>query len=191
MRIQSTRGAALLACLFAILLLTFLGALALNSAGIEMKSAFYQQHETAALYLAEAGIHLMVYWFGHPDVSPLPTRDFLKPRFHLQDGLASFINGAGVSQFSGNRASPDLQLCILCDQESRDSLWNVVWDALDRTGESVALKIYAPSIPGAIGTLESTARTDAGVQKTVVVQLVQMDNPPRVIPLRGSWHEID
>ena len=191
LRMQSTRGAALLACLFGLLLLTFLGALALSSAGTEMKMAFYQERETAALYLAEAGIHLMVYWFGHPEAAPLSTRDFLKPRFTRPNGTASFFNEAGVSQFSGNRLSLDLQVCILCDQESRDFSWSEVWDALDRTGEIVSLKIYAPSVPGAIGTLESTARTDTGVQKTLVVQLVQRDNTLRVLPLKGTWHEID
>ena len=65
-----------------------------------------------------------------------------------------------------------------------------MWHTLGRNGESISLKLYAPSVPGAIGTLESTARTDAGVQKTMVVQLVQQDNPLRVLPLKGSWHEI-
>lgn len=187
---QNTRGTALLVCLFALLLLMVLGSQSLQSAVTEMKIGLYQQHETAALYLAEAGIHLMIHWFGHPQASPDSVQNFLKPRSPQAGGPPLFINEGEVIQFSGSRNAPDLQVGILPYQASLDSSWTMLWQGLGRPGVILSIKLYAPSVPGAMGTLESTARTEAGVQKIIVVQLIQQANPTRVIPLKGSWHEV-
>jgi hypothetical protein len=187
-KIRDTQGTALLACLFALLLLTLLGSLALSNAQIEMRSALYQQQEVEALYLAEAGVHLMLYWLGRPESIPIPAQNLLMPRFSQNEGAPSFINEEGVSQFSGSPLAPDFQHSIPRDQGSWDASWISLWDNLIPNGETLSLKLYAPIIPGAIGTLESTAKMAAGVQKTVTVQLIQKGT--RLLPMKGSWHEV-
>lgn len=188
MRIQSTRGTALLICLFALLLLTLLGGLALSMAQVEMRAASYQQHEIAALYQAEAGIHLMLYWLGHPESVHLAVQNLFRPRFVQGEGSPAFINEEGTSQFSGSPVTLDIPLGVSQNQEPWDSTWIALWRTLGLTGETLTLKLYAPTLPGAVGTLESTARAAAGVQKTLRVQLAQKG--PRLLPIKGSWHEV-
>jgi len=175
-------------CLFALLLLTLLGGLALSMAQMEMRAASYQQHEIAALYQAEAGIHLMLYWLGHPESAPLSVQNFFMPRFVQEEGSPAFINEEGTSQFSGSPVTLDIPLGVSPNQDPWDSTWIALWRILGLTGETLTLKLYGPTLPGAVGTLESTARTTADVQKTVTVQLVQKG--PRLLPLKGSWHEV-
>jgi hypothetical protein len=188
--INDNRGAALLVCLFALLLLSVLGSLALSNAGSEAKIAFYQQQETAVVYLAEAGLHLMLYWLRHPETAPISIQSLLRPRFLRADGLYSFINEEGISQFSGSPSTPDLKL----DIPHQQSIWNPSWtrffQSLAAVGEISSLKLYAPAVPGAVGTLESTARTAARVEKTVMVQLAQRGDPSVLVPMKGTWHEV-
>lgn len=180
MSIQNTRGTAILVCLFALLLLTLLGSLALSIAQMEMKAASYQQQETEALYLAEAGMHLMFYWLEYPESAPLSAQNLFMPRFAQAEDSPS-------SQFSGNPVTLDIHLGISRNQEIRDSAWAALWEAIGSAGDKLILKLYGPLLPGAIGTLESTARTKGGVQKTLTVQLVQKG--PHLLPMKGSWHE--
>ena len=187
MRIQSTRGTALLICLFALLLLTLLGGLALSMAQMEMRAASYQQHEIAALYQAEAGIHLMLYWLGHPESAPLAVQNLFMPRFVQGEGSLAFINEEGASQFSGNPVAMDIPLGVSQNKGPWDSTWIALWRILGLTGETLTLKLYGPTLPGAVGILESTARTSGGVQKTLRVQLAQKG--PRLRPMNGTWHE--
>ena len=187
MSIRDTKGTALLACLFALLLLTLLGSLALSNAQIELKTALYQQQEVTALYLAEAGVHLMLYWLGHPESAPITVQNLLMPRFLQDEGTPSFMNEEGVSQFIGSPLAPDFQLGISRNQGSWDASWTLLWYTLAPSGETLSLKLYAPIVPGAIGTLESTAKTATGVQKTVSIQVVHVGTRP--FPMNGSWHE--
>jgi hypothetical protein len=188
MSIRNTNGTALLICLFALLLLTLLGSLALSNAQIEMRSSLFQQQEVTALYLAEAGIHLMFYWLTHPESAPMTAHDLLTPKF-MQDGeFPSFLNEEGSSQLSGNPLAPDFQLNLLRGQGSWEASWSSLWSALAPNGETLAIMLYAPTIPGAIGTIQTTAQTTAGVQKTVVVQVIQVGT--HLLPMKGSWHEV-
>jgi hypothetical protein len=157
-------------------------------AQMEMRAASYQQHEIAALYQAEAGIHLMLYWLGHPESAPLSVQNLFIPRFVQGEGSPAFINEEGTSQFSENPVGMDIQLGASPNQDQWNSTWIALWRILGLTGETLTLKLYAPTLPGAVGTLESTARTSGGVQKTLTVQLVQKG--PRLLPMQGSWHEV-
>jgi hypothetical protein len=147
---------------------------------MEMKAAFYQQQETAALYLSEAGIHLMLYWLEHPESRPLSARNLFRSSFVQSEGASS-------SRFSGNPITWDIHLGTSRTQEISDSAWAALWKTLGSAGESLTLKLYGPFLPGAIGTLESTARTAGGVQKTLTVQLAQKGS--HLVPMKGSWHE--
>jgi len=180
MSMQNTRGTALLICLFALLFLKLMGGLTLSIAQIEMKAASYQQQETAALYLSEAGIHLMFYWLEHPESTPLSAQNLFLSRFAQAEDAPS-------SQFSGNPIALKIHLGTSRDQEIWDSAWAALWKTLGSAGDTLTLKLYGPLLPGAIGTLESTARTAGGVEKTLTVQLVQKG--PHLLPMKGSWHE--
>ena len=188
MSIRNTNGTVLLTCLFALLLLTLLGSLALSNAQIELRSALYQQQEVTALYLAEAGVHLMFYWLTNPESAPISAHDLLIPRFVQDTSFPSFLNEEGVSQLSGNPLTPDFQLTLSRNQGSWEASWGSLWNALAPNGETLSIKLYAPTIPGAIGTIQTTAQTTAGVQKTVAVQVIQVGT--RLLPLKGSWHEV-
>lgn len=188
-RLKETRGTALLACLSALLLLTLIGSLALSNAELEARTSFYQQQEAQAVYLAEAGIHLMLYWFKHTESAPPSLRSLFLPRFTQHDESGSFINEAGISQFLGNRKDPDLGLEISHAQTFWDSSWTDLCNSLGLTTEAIFIKLYSPMVPGAVGTLESTAKTPYGAEKTITVQLIQKRNPLRVFPMKGSWQE--
>lgn len=180
MTIQNTRGTALLVCLFALLLLTLLGGVTLSIAQMEMKSASYQQQEIKALYLAEAGLHLMFYWLEHPESAPHPAQNLFTPSYTQAEDSPS-------SQFSGDPVTLGIHLGISQNPEIWDSNWAALWKTLGLAGDTLTLKLYSPLLPGAIGTLESTAKTAGGVQKSLTVQLVQKG--PHLLPMKGSWHE--
>jgi Tfp pilus assembly protein PilX len=181
MSLQNTRGTALLICLFALLLLTLVGGLTLSIAQMDMKAALYQQQETAALYLSEAGIHLMFYWLEHSESMPISTQNLFR---------SSFVPAVDAPSrpFSGNPITLDIRLGTSQNQGIWDSSWAALWKALGTAGDGLTLKLYGPLLPGAIGTLESTAITAAGVRKTLTVQLIQKG--PHLGPMKGSWHEI-
>jgi hypothetical protein len=181
MGLQSRRGTALLACLFALLLLTLLGSLALSVAQMEMRAASYQQQETAALYLSEAGMHLMFYWLEHPESAPLSLQDLFAAGFAQSEGSLS----SGLIE---NPIVLEVYLGLSRNQEMGGASWSSVWKAIGVAGDTLAIKLCAPLLPGAVATLESTARTAGGVQKTLTVQLVQKGT--RLLPMKGSWHEV-
>jgi hypothetical protein len=181
MAIQNTHGTALLICLFGLLLLTLLGGLTLNIAQMEMKAASYQQQEIAVLYLAEAGIHLTVYWLEHPESAPLPAQNLFMPRSVQAEDSPS-------RQVSESPVTLQIHLGPSQNQKIWGSAWSALWKVLGSGGDTLTLKLYSPLLPGAIGTLESTAKTAGGIQKSLAVQLVQEGS--HLLPMKGSWHEI-
>lgn len=157
--ISNCTGAVLLITLLFLLLLTIVGTSSLYLAYSEAVVAKSIESDVKAFYKAESGISQILHWFSHPDRFPGPPEDFFRKKM-IDD--TSFFDESGVSQYHGTSQSPDL---------------------IYPTGE-YALKVYAPSIPGALCTVESTG-TSGRIRRTVTVALYEDETGVRV--LRGSW----
>lgn len=166
------RGSALLASLLALLLLTLLGSLSLKMARLELRMGAYQHQDSRALYLAESGLSLVSYWFQHPGTAPQSFQTH-------QD-----------APFTGGRTEPDVVLEAPGGLDQIPPAWRAVWEALSRPGDTLSVRVYAPQFPGAVATVESTARTALGVRKTLGGQWARSDAVSTLRPLPGSWHEI-
>lgn len=157
--IYDSSGAVLLLTLLFLLLLTILGTSSLYFAYSEAVVAKSLEADARAFYRAESGIAQGLYWFSNPDqFSGLPE-DFFRKRMI---GHTSFFDESGISQYRGTPQGPDLAYS---------------------TGD-YTLKIYAPSVPGALCTMES-AGVSGRIRRTVTVVLYEDETAVRM--LRGSW----
>lgn len=157
--ILDRKGAILLITLLFLLLLTILGTSSLYLAYSEAVVAKSIEADARAFYRAESGIAQGLYWFIHPDKFPGLPEDFFRKRMIDR---TSFFDESGVSQYRGTPQGPDLTYS---------------------TGE-YALKVYGPSVPGALCTMESTG-ISGRIRRVVTVVLYEDETAVRV--LRGSW----
>lgn len=187
---RDDRGAALVACLLLLTLLTLLGAAALDRSGLEARMGRHQEQELLALYAAEAGIHVLAYWLRSPAATPAAIANVLRPRF-LTGGHPVYVDPGGRSQFAGSRNYPDLEVAPMRQTAlGWSSGWRSVWDLFGQAGIDLTLRVYGPAWPQAVATLESRARTPTGLERVLTVQLVGAAQPPRLEFAPGSWGEL-
>lgn len=174
------RGAALLAAVMVTLILSILGTVSLNLAAQEIQQVRSVQDEIAAHLLAEAGLDLIVQGFHAPSGGPTSIgREALSKRYELPEWGPSFFDATGRSQFSGTSANPD----VLFDARNPEDnhLLNDEREGWLRTlgtfGQIRSVKVYRPSRPGLLCTLEASAQA-GGINRTLTVQLGALMMPP-------------
>jgi hypothetical protein len=178
------QGVALLGTLILILILSLLGASMLDLAGQEVVSATVGQEAAVAQHLADGAGELVVSWFHQPQSTSAPSSVYpaVSKRYRTADDAPSFFDTAGRSQFVGNASQPDLRLDA--DNPSDNSLLNDpqtgLFRALHHLGEVEILKIYAPSTPGLLCTVDTTVATRTGkpFRQSIRMQLGTVDLPP-------------
>jgi hypothetical protein len=174
------RGAALIGSVMAILLLTMLGTVSLNLATQEIESVGAARDGAVAQHLAEAGADLVVQWFHDPNsVLRGPDGSLFAKRYDIPDVGASFFDAMGVSQFSGTSDSPDLLYDASRPDDDRllNSPANGWFRSLRSLGRILKLRVYGPTRPGLLCTVEVTAGA-AGTTRTLSVQLGARTIPP-------------
>lgn len=171
------KGAALFVVLYILVLLTFLGVFALGTSVTEVYIAGSHKAEVATLYLAEAGIEQVLYWFNNPssfnDTGNFPNGysgspgEFFKKR--KLDG-ASYVDLTG-NQFTGTSSQPDLEYKSPEDDQFLNDRTSGLFRNLQDVGKISNLKVYGPSSPGLVCTIEAAGITASGAKKTVSIEL--------------------
>lgn len=174
------RGIALLGVIILALFLALVGAALLDLAGQESSSASGATDVAVAQAMADAAQDLVIAWFHSPLTSPAAVAPLLAKRQLSSDGSPSFFDQAGRSQFIGTVDHPDL---FLDAGSSRDRL--LVGDVsagmfrlLDDLGSVEALKVYAPTTPGLLCTVDATVTTaNSTARHAVSMQLGALEIP--------------
>jgi hypothetical protein len=178
------RGIALLGAMVLVLILSLLGATLLNLAGQEAISASAGREAAVAQQLADAAGELVVAWFHSPQSKAVPSaiRDLLARKNQNPGGGASFFDPTGHSQFRGTADQPDVRLDA--NHPSGDRMLNDpesgLYRAMRHLGSVETLKVYAPSKPGLLCTVDATVitQTNPPVRQSLLLQLAALELPP-------------
>jgi len=178
------QGIALLGAMVVALILSLLGATLLNLAGQENVSAGLASEAAVAQQLADAAGELVVAWFHRPQTTTSASQlTSLREKRNLDgEGAPSFFDASGRSQFVGTADQPDVRLHTSNPSDHR--LLNDPETGMFRTmtglGQVEELKIYAPSKPGLLCTIDTTVTTNTNpsVRQSILMQLGALDLPP-------------
>lgn len=178
------QGIALLGAMVVALMLSLLGVTLLNLAGQEAVSAGLANEALVAQQLADGAVELVTTWFHSPQTSAdLPQLSSLRERRNRdKEGAPSFFDVSGRSQFVGTTDQPDVRLHT--GNPSDDRLLNDPETGMFRTmthlGEVEELKVYAPTKPGLLCTIDATVVTNTNppARQSIRIQLSALDVPP-------------
>jgi hypothetical protein len=178
------QGVALLGTLILVLILSLLGASLLDLAGQEAVSATVGREAAVAQQLADGAGELVVSWFHHPQHTSVLSSVYstVAKQYRTADGVPSFFDTGGRSQFVGSVSQPDVRLNA--GDPSDDALLNDpqfgLFRALHHLGQVEDLKVYAPSTPGLLCTVDTTVATQMGkpFRQSILMQLGTVDLPP-------------
>ena len=170
-------GTALIITLCLLLMITLLGLSTFNRSIGELQIAANDTAWLEAQYLAESGIALLLQWFQDPktlpDIGTFPNgyassdrARFLKKRQRDVRGFPSFFDARGRNQFTGTKEEPDFLYQAKTDGPI---LTGEIWKTM---GELTSLKVFSPTTPGAMSTVEAVGTARSGIRRTVNVQLV-------------------
>lgn len=188
------QGIALLGAMVIALILSLLGATLLNLAGQEAISAGLASQAVVAHHLADAAGELVVAWFHSPrTIADVPQLSSIpEKRNHDREGALSFFDASGHSQFVGTADHPDVLLHMSSPSDYR--LLNDPETGMFRTmtqlGQVEELKIYAPSKPGLLCTIDTTVATNTNppVRQSILMQLGALDLPPLRAAVQVGQH---
>jgi hypothetical protein len=178
-QIKSERGSVLLGVMLIIFILMVLGMVSMNLATQEILQVSANKDEANARHLAEAGLDMVMQWFHDPRSMPAGAATVLLHRYDLPDSGPSFFDAVGHSQFSGSSAAPDLLYDAA--RPADDHLLNDPIDgwfrSLHSLGRIQTLKVYGPTRPGFLCSVEVTAQAKH-YTRTVALQLGALMTPP-------------
>jgi hypothetical protein len=172
---MNQQGIAMVGALMVMLVLALISATLLHLSGHESLSATAGRDAAVLQHLAEGAGDLIVGWFhGHHPASP-EAASILAKRHRNAAGASSFFDAANRSQFVGTAERPDLTLPGL-DGE----LFNGIVPAQSVEGRVDSVKVYAPSRPGLLCTVDTTVslRGTPGLRHSIVMQLAALEVPP-------------
>ena len=159
-KIGDSHGHVLLAALMVIIMLVLMSMTLLHLTGQDAPGISAMREQTQALHMAEGAADLVISWFHEPSAAPESLAGLLMKRQEAGDG-PSFFDAMGRSQFMGSPERPDILLDASNESDARilNGSASGFTGALSALGRLDRLKIYAPSQPGLLGTVEVTAST--------------------------------
>jgi hypothetical protein len=168
---ETEKGGVLIGALLMGLLLAMLGGVAMNSAVTETTASARHLGEKSSQLLAESGVEQVMAWFTHGD---LP----------LSGGAPAPVLFAGTAdhpdvEYDAARPDDDRFLNDTGTDGSR---------ALADLGRVVRVRLYGPSLPEGLCTVEVTAESRSGVRRTVSVELGALRIPPLQSAVQASPH---
>jgi hypothetical protein len=180
---NSQQGIALLGAMVIVLILSLLATTLLNLAGQEAMSAGAGNQAAVAQQLADAAGELAVAWFHDPQRTAGATKiaSISEKRNSDAEGAPSFFDPTGRSQFVGTASLPDVR--FQAENASDDRTLNDpetgLFRAMQHLGHVEELKVYAPSKPGLLCTIDATVATNANplVRQSILMQLGALDVP--------------
>ncbi len=191
---ESQQGIALLGAMVVALILSLVGATLFHLAGQEAISAGLASQTVNAQQLADASGELVMTWFHSPQATAGLSQlsSVREKRNHDKAGAPSFFDAFGRSQFVGTSDQPDLRL--YADNPSDNQLLNDPETGLFRTmthlGHIEELKVYGPSKPGLLCTIDTTVatKTNPPVRQSILMQLGALDVPPLRAAVQVGGH---
>jgi hypothetical protein len=186
-RIRETnnqQGIALIGAMVLVLILSLLGATILNLAGQEAISSNVGREAVLAQQLADAAGEVVVSWFHSPQAKSAGSAfsATLAKKNHDAEGILSFFDQAGRSQFVGTMGQPDvlLETAAASDYQALNDPRTGMFHALRHLGRIEELKVYAPSTPGLLCTVDVrvATHTNPPFRQSVLMQLGSVDLPP-------------
>ncbi|MBI3356643.1 MAG: pilus assembly PilX N-terminal domain-containing protein [Nitrospirae bacterium] len=181
---EHQQGIALLGAMVLVLILSLLGATLLNLAGQEAVSAIAERQAAVAQQLADAAGELVMAWIHSPQVPTAPPAisSLLAKKNRNAEGGPSFFDSTGRSQFVGTASQPGFRLDAgnPSDHQMLNDSEVGLFRAMRHLGTVEELKIYAPSSPGLLCTIDATVATQDNppVRQSVLMQLGALDLPP-------------
>jgi Tfp pilus assembly protein PilV len=191
---ENQKGFALLGVMIIVLLLSFLTATLLHLSGQDAVSASAGNQAAVAQQLADAAGELVVGWFHDPQSASADPRlgRFREKRHHNAQGGPSFFDANGRSQFVGTSEHPDVTL--RAENGTDDRLLNDpevgVFRAMRHLGHVEEVKVYAPSNPGLLCTVDATIATGRTrlVRQSVLLQLGALNLQPLTAAVQVTRH---
>lgn len=188
------QGIALLGAMVIVLILSLLATTLLNLAGQETISANAGGQAVVAQQLADAASELVIAWFHDPR-STVATRGITslrEKRNQDAEGDPSFFDAIGRSQFVGTASQPDFH--FHAENPSENQTLNDpetgMFRVMRHLGHVEELKVYAPSNPGLLCTVDATiaTHTNPPVRQSVSLQLGALDLPPLRAAVQVGTH---
>ena len=177
---RAEQGHVLLAALMLVLIFVLLSMTLLNLAGQNAPGISAIREQTQAQHLAEGAADLVISWFHEPSTAPSSLSGVLAKREDTGAG-PSFFDAAGRSQFLGTSERPDILLDASNDSDARllNGSSTGFNGGLSELGWLERLKVYGPTQPGLLGTVEVTASTRGRrpLASTIRLQLGALNIP--------------
>jgi hypothetical protein len=188
------QGIALLGAMVIVLLVSILASTLFNLSGQEVVSARAGNQMVVAQQLADAAGELVVAWFHDPQSTSGDPRLalFREKRQRDAKGGLSFFDLNGRSQFVGTSERPDVML--LAENPADDRLLNDpevgVFRAMRQLGHVEEVKVYAPSNPGLLCTIDATVATGTtpSIRQSVLLQLGALNLRPLKAAVQVTRH---
>lgn len=188
------QGIALLGAMVIVLLVSLLASTLFTLSGQEVVSARAGNQGVVAQQLADAAGELILAWFHAPQsTASHPQLKLLREkRHHDGEGGPSFFDLNGRSQFTGTSEQPDVAL--LAENPADERLLNDpeigVFRAMRHLGHVEAVKVYAPSNPGLLCTVDATiaTATTPSVRQSVLLQLSALNLRPLKAAVQVTRH---
>lgn len=175
------QGIALFGVIVLTLLLGLVSTVLLQMAGQETLSASGARDAAVTQQLGDAAMDMVIAWFHSPQAGPSQAASLLTKRQLAASGSPSFFDQAGRSQFAGTADRPDL---VLNAAQSADNLLlndraSGLFRSLQDAGTVRSIKVYAPSKPGLLCTVETTVSSAHNPLATyrLSTQLAALDLP--------------
>ena len=179
--LREIQGHVLMASLMLILILAVLSMTAFYLASQNVPGISAMREESTALQLADAATELVMGWFHDSSSSPASIAGLLMRRQDDPANGPSFFDAAGRSQFIGSSDRPDILLdaANFTDDHALNAAPGGFSGPLRALGRLDQLKVYGPSQPGLLGTLEVTASTISRrpMARRIQVQLGALNMP--------------
>lgn len=191
---NNQHGIALLGAMVIVLILSLLATTLLNLAGHEAMSAGAGNQAAVAQQLADAAGELAVAWFHDPHTTAGAPKivSLREKNNHDAEGAPSFFDPTGRSQFVGTPTLPDIR--FQAENASDDRILNDpengLFRAMQHLGHVEELKVYAPSKPGLLCTIDATVATNTNppVRQSLVMQLSALAVPPLRAAVQVGGH---
>ncbi len=159
--VSGGQGHVLLASLVLIIMLSLMGMTGLYLASQDAPGISAMKEEHIARQLSEAASDLIVSWFHDAGATPPALASLLEKRQGDLVAGPSYFDATGRSQFTGTVDRPDILLDAANTDDDRllNSPPSGFGAPLVALGRLEKVKVYGPSQPGLLGTVEVTATT--------------------------------
>lgn len=191
---ENQQGIALLGAMVIVLLVSILASTLLGLSGQDVVSARAGNQLVVAQQLADAAGELAVAWFHDPQSTGGEPRLGLVREKRQRDaqGGPSFFDPNGRSQFVGTSEQPDVTFLAAnpVDERLLNDPEVGAFRAMRHLGHIEEVKVYAPSNPGLLCTVDATITTGTtpSVKQSVLFQMGALNLRPLKAAVQVARH---